>query len=72
MTEKIEIDLNKLQDIGNNVKATLHDELLILIIDPAQTIGLSSTGKMMGIASTNGFVMMPGGLKGNLYIGKKA
>ncbi len=68
----ITIDLEKAERVGENVKCLKQDGKLILIIDEGQEIGLSSSGKMMGIASTGGFTAVPGGLKLNLYLGKKA
>jgi|WetSurMetagenome_2_1015567.scaffolds.fasta_scaffold174571_3 hypothetical protein len=37
----------------------------------AYDIGLSSSGKMTGIASTGDFAALPGGMKVNIYIGEK-
>lgn len=72
MIGTIEVDLGKAVLVGENVLAVKQDDgKLILIIDAKETIGLSSTGKMMGIASTGGFQSIPGGLKLNLYVGKK-
>lgn len=68
----LEIDTDKLQKIGENVRAGIINDQLVIIIDPDKKIGLSSTGKMMGVASTNGFAQIPGDLKGNIYIGRKA
>lgn len=69
------IDLNTLQDLGENLHGQLVAEggttYLVLVIDPAETHGDSSTGKMATIASSGGFVPFPGGLRGNLYIGRK-
>jgi hypothetical protein len=45
--------------------------LIVIIIDPTVEIGESSTGKMMGVASTGGFTKLSGALSGNIYIGKK-
>ncbi len=72
MANKIEVDPATMQEVGDNVKATKQGNLLILVVDTSQEIGLSSTGKMMGLGSTGGFQALPGGLKGNLYVGKKA
>jgi hypothetical protein len=69
---EIKINTDKLQPVGENLLATIQDGKLILVIDTTQEIGLSSTGKMMGIASTGGFTALPGGLKGNVYVGKRA
>ncbi len=72
MANKIEVDPATMQEVGDNVKATKQGNLLILVVDTSQEIGLSSTGQMMGLGSTGGFQALPGGLKGNLYVGKKA
>jgi hypothetical protein len=69
---EITIDLSTAQDVGNNVDAILQDGLLILIIGVEKPIGPSSSGKMIGYGSTEGFANMPGGFKGNVYVGKKA
>lgn len=71
MSAQITIDINAMQEVGDNVKAAKQGDHLIIIIDTREEIGRSSTGKMMGIGSTGGFQGFPGGLKGNLYIGKK-
>lgn len=65
------IKLQDLQPAGDNVRAGMVGSLLVIVIDTAEEIGPSSSGKMMGIASTGGFTTLPGGLKGNLYVGKK-
>ncbi len=71
MNEKIEIQTQLLQPVGENIQAIFQDGLLILVIDTSKTIGVSTSGKMMGIASTGGFQALPGGFKANMYIGKK-
>ena len=68
----MEINEKNLQELGQNIKYMHIDgDKLVIVIDTVQTIGLSSTGKMMGIASTNGFVQMASGMKLNLWLGKK-
>jgi hypothetical protein len=44
----------------------------VLVIDLDRDLGPSSTGKMRAIANTGGFQPLPNGLRGNVYIGKKA
>jgi len=66
------VNLSALEDVGNNLKAALVDGKLILVIDANISFGYSSTGKMKGYGSTGGFASMPGGFKGNVYVGKKA
>lgn len=68
----ITINPDTMQEVGENIHAARQGDLLILVIDTTQEIGLSQSGKMMGLASTGGFAPLPGGLKGNLYVGKKA
>jgi hypothetical protein len=72
MATPISINLDTMQDVGENVKAVKQGNLLIFVVDTTQEIGLSSTGKMMGLGSTGGFQPLPGGFKGNVYVGKKA
>jgi hypothetical protein len=67
----ITIDKKVLHEVGNNLLAGIIDDKLILVIDTKVNLGPSSSGKMDGVASTGGFMVFPGGLKGNLYIGKK-
>lgn len=68
-----EIEMN----IAPNLEMEQDGEKLILKIDLSKTIGLSSTGKMMGIASTGGFITLPvetsrgKTVKLNLYLGEK-
>jgi hypothetical protein len=68
----INVDTTTMQEAGENVLATKQGSLLVIVIDTAKTIGPSSTGKMIGHGSTGGFAALPGNLKGNIYVGKKA
>jgi hypothetical protein len=67
----ITIDESKLMMVGDGLKVADQDGKLILVVDKSNDIGPSSSGKMTGIASTGGFATIPGGLKVNVYIGKK-
>ena len=69
---KIEIDTEKMQQVGENLAAIEQDGKLILVLDTQYQGELSSTGKMRTVASTGGFTTLPGNLKGNVYIGRKA
>lgn len=66
-----------LTTVGQNVTAKQEGDNLILVIDLSKTIGPSSSGKMMGIASTGGFIPLfaqsPRGkpIKLNLFLGEK-
>jgi hypothetical protein len=71
MPESITVDTSKMQEVGENVLATKQGNLLVIVIDTSVTIGNSSTGKYLGHGSTGGFAPLPGGLRGNIYIGKK-
>jgi len=67
------IDLEKATEVGQNVKALQVGTTLILVIDTTVDLGPSkSSGKMIGIGNSNGFTNLPGGLRGNVYVGKKA
>lgn len=68
---QIMVDESKMTEVGMNVLATELNDKIVIVIQKDKQIGLSSTGKMMGIASTGGFTALPGGLKGNIYIGRK-
>jgi len=68
----MEVIIDRLIEAGDNIKAGMIGPLMVIVIDTEQEIGLSSTGKMMGVASTGGFIKLPGGLKGNIYIGKSS
>ncbi len=68
---QITINPATMQEVGDNVKATKQGSLLIVVIDTTQEIGPSSSGKMMGYGSTDGFAALPGNLKGNIYVGRK-
>jgi hypothetical protein len=70
----ITIDENNLTEVGENIMSTISKDsgVLVLVIDITKEIGESSSGKMMGIGSTGGFVPVPGTkAKMNLYIGTK-
>jgi hypothetical protein len=80
MTESAErteivVNLADLVEIGveSNLRGTIIGDHLILVIDlTAPDLGLSSTGKTLGVASTHGFQkFLRDGLTGNLYIGRK-
>ena len=68
---EIKVNTEAMQSVGDNIKAIKQGDLLILVVDTKTEIGESSSGKMMGNASTGGFTSLPGGLKGNVYIGRK-
>jgi len=68
----ITIDSEKMREIGENILVIEDGDQLILVIDTSVTGKLSSSGKMRSVAQTGGFVSMPGNLKGNVWIGKKA
>ena len=69
------IDLTAMQELGENLRGQLVEQAgqtcLVLVIDPRATHGESSSGKMLTVASTGGFVALPAGLRGNIYIGRK-
>lgn len=65
-------DVVKFQAVGDNVEAAMDGKILVIRIDTGKTIGLSSTGKMMGVGSTAGFKSLPDGLSGNIWVGKPA
>jgi len=67
----ITIDTSKLERVGDNVQATIADKKLILVIDTTKQIGYSKSGKMLGYGSTGGFASLPGGFKGNVWVGTK-
>ncbi len=67
----INVNTETMQEVGENIKATKQGNLLVLVIDTSVEIGESSSGKMMGNASTGGFTALPGNLKGNIYVGRK-
>jgi len=70
---QITIDLENSERVGQNLKAIREGKYLILVIDTSKSIGPSKTGKMNGMASTDGFASIAdGGIKGNVYIGTKA
>ena len=56
---------------GENLKAIQLGDTLVLLINTSKAIGPSASGKMLGIASTGGFVLLQDGMKLNLYLGKK-
>jgi len=68
----ITIETKNARLVGENVHVAEEGNYLVLIVDLTKQIGLSSTGKMMGVASTQGFTVLSNSLKGNVYIGKKA
>jgi hypothetical protein len=80
MTESAEpaeivVKLADLVEIGveSNLRGAIIGNQLVLVIDlTAPDLGLSSTGKTLGVASTHGFQkFLRDELRGNLYIGRK-
>jgi hypothetical protein len=71
MTQGFAVELEKASAVGQNVRVLEVDGLLVLVIDPSVSIGPSSSGKMIGVASTGGFAVLPNGMKMNLYLGKR-
>jgi hypothetical protein len=80
MTESVEpteivVNLAELVEIGveSNLRGTIIGNQLVLVIDlTAPDLGLSSTGKTLGVASTHGFTrFLRDELRGNIYIGRK-
>jgi hypothetical protein len=67
----IQVDEKVLREVGDNLLAGIVDGKLVIVIDPEQSFGLSSTGKTTTIASSGGFTRLPDGLTGNIYIGRK-
>ena len=69
----ITVDFQDADKIGieSNVRAVLSDGWLVIVNDTTQDLGPSSTGKMETVASTHGFKNFPGGLYGNMFIGKR-
>jgi len=57
--------------IGQNLRYLQLGDTLVLLVDTSKTVGESKSGKMMGIASTGGFVYVEGDMKLNMYLGKK-
>lgn len=70
--QPITINTDSMMQVGDNVKAAKQGSLLVLVIDTSEEIGPSSSGKMIGHGSTGGFASLPGNLKGNIYVGRKA
>ncbi len=67
----ITINTEDLREVGDNLLAAVQGSTMVLVLDTTKDLGLSSTGKMRGVASTGGFQKIPGGLSANVYIGKK-
>jgi hypothetical protein len=72
---EIIVNISDLVSIGaeSNIRGAIVDNQLILVIDlTAPDLGLSSTGKTLGVASTHGFTkFLREGMTGNIYIGRK-
>ena len=67
----LQVDETKMESVGANVLAALVGDKLVLVIDTTRKGAPSSTGKMISVGNTGGFTSLPGGLKGNIYVGKK-
>lgn len=68
--------IEKLIPTGNNIKFMQEGDKLIIFVNLEETIGLSTSGKMMGIASSEGFTQLAvttsrgKRVKMNMYIGE--
>ena len=74
LPDEIRVDTQKLTEIGveSNMQVVTVDNYLVIVIDMTKDMGLSSTGKMRSVANTGGFQSLPGELKGNIWVGRKA
>jgi len=68
----INLTLENMTEVGENIRVVKQDKYLILVIDTTVDLGPSINGKMRATGNSHGFTALPGGLKGNIYIGKKA
>ena len=64
------IPMQDLDGYGRNVKGVKQGNTLILMIDLARDLGLSSTGKSILVASTGGFERVGGGIRVNVVVSK--
>ena len=66
----------EMQVVANNVRITQEEDILFIAVDLSRTLGLSKSGKMMGIGNTGGFQAIPVDnprrkvTKLNLYLGE--
>jgi hypothetical protein len=67
----LQIDETKTKIVGQNLSYLRVGDTLVLLVDTTKAIGPSASGKMLGVASTNGFTVVEDGLKLNLYLGKR-
>jgi len=68
----ISIALENMTEAGENIRVAKQDKYLILVIDTTVDLGPSINGKMRATGNSHGFTTLPGNLRGNIYIGKKA
>jgi hypothetical protein len=73
----MDIKTEDLKPVADNVEIMQAMNKLFIVVDLEKTVGLSSSGKMMGIASTGGFLSLVGvtstrgkRIKMNMYIGE--
>ncbi len=71
--KQITVNTKDAEMVGTNLLAVMQGDTLILVVpDVKRDLGPSSTGKMNGVAKTpGGFGDLPGGLRGNIFIGRK-
>jgi hypothetical protein len=68
----IKLNTETMQEVGDNVKAAMQGDLLVIVVDSTKDLGPSSTGKTNLIGNSHGFTRLPGNMTGNITIGKKA
>ena len=56
---------------GEGVNYTVNGTKLVIEVDLTGNFGLSSSGKTITVASTNGFAKLPGGLMFSVNVNKK-
>lgn len=66
----MQINEKEATKVGSNLSYLQVGDTLVLLVDTTKTIGPSASGKMLGIASTEGFRVVEN-MKLNMYLGKK-
>lgn len=71
-TKVLSVDLSKAKEVGQNLKVSLVDKYLVIVIDTTVDLGASKSGKMNAVAQTGGFTDIGiADLRGNIFIGTR-
>jgi len=67
---ELKVNTEEMNEVGDGLLVTKVGDHLIIVANTTNDIGPSKSGKMDGVASSEGFATLYKGIRGNIYIGK--